>query len=258
MRLLPWFGRTPADAVDAARMLRKDAETEGRLRNARGQRSSVARRATKRAVDAATASGLLVVASPLMAAIAVAIRIDSRGPVLLRQPRLGRDGSIFTMVKFRTMVDRAWTIGRGLRVSQDDDRITRVGRILRALHLDELPQLINVALGDMSLVGPRPTLPFHYDFYEEWEKERLRVLPGITGWAQVNGANALNWDRRIELDVWYVRNWSLRLDFIVLARTAWHVVARAFGRSDTYAPPGLVLWDRGFPDDPFTNSLDSK
>lgn len=209
----------------------------------------------KRTLDLALAVAGLLIASPVMALVTILICLNSPGPVFFCQKRLGYRGRIFNMFKFRTMVDKAWLKGDGLRVTAEDNRITRVGKFLRKSHLDEVPQLINVLKADMSIVGPRPALPFHYDYYEEWEKIRLMMRPGITGWSQINGGNAVNWDRRIEMDVWYVKNWSLWLDIKVILLTLWHVIMRLLGKDDVYAPPSIELWTRGFPSDYFTNSL---
>lgn len=214
------------------------------------------RRAMKRTFDVAFALLVLVLLSPLLALIAVLIKLTSRGPVFFRQPRLGRDGRIFEIFKFRTMIDRAWQQGAGLAIDRGDPRITRVGRLLRTSHLDELPQFINVLQGDMSVVGPRPTLPFQYDYYEPWERQRVEMPPGITGWTQSHGATALGWDQRIELDVWYVQHWSLWLDVQIMALTVLHVLERLVGRRDSQ-PPNDRGWTRGTPDDLFTHSIEN-
>jgi lipopolysaccharide/colanic/teichoic acid biosynthesis glycosyltransferase len=173
-----------------------------------------------RAFDVAVASVALVVTSPLMLAAIVAIRIESPGSPVFRQRRVGKDGEPFEMLKLRTMVSGAEAIGAGLAVNYGDPRITRVGRLLRRWSLDELPNLINVLRGEMSVVGPRPTLQVQVDRYTDRQRRRLEVKPGITGWAQVNGRAALPWHERIELDVWYVDNRSLWLDIRILATTA--------------------------------------
>jgi lipopolysaccharide/colanic/teichoic acid biosynthesis glycosyltransferase len=172
-----------------------------------------------RAADLAIAGGALVVASPALALAALAIKLEDRGPVLYRQTRVGRAGSDFELLKLRTMVVGAETMGAGLSVNRGDPRITRVGRILRKLSLDELPQLWNVVRGEMSVIGPRPTLRYQVEQYDERQRHRLDVKPGITGWAQVNGRAALPWADRIELDVWYVEHRSPTLDLKILART---------------------------------------
>jgi lipopolysaccharide/colanic/teichoic acid biosynthesis glycosyltransferase len=172
-----------------------------------------------RALDLVLASALLAFASPLLLAAVAAIRLESRGPAFYRQRRVGRDGAPFELWKLRTMVPGAEAMGAGIYVLEGDPRITRVGRLLRRLSLDELPNLINVVRGDMALVGPRPTIQEQVDRYTERQRRRLEVKPGITGWAQVNGRTSLPWPERIELDVWYVEHRSLRLDLRILART---------------------------------------
>jgi lipopolysaccharide/colanic/teichoic acid biosynthesis glycosyltransferase len=175
--------------------------------------------AVKRAMDLLIACLAAVVVLPLMAVIAVVIRLDSRGPALLRQTRVGRHGEDFELLKFRTMVVGAHTMGSGWLVAERDPRITRVGHFLRRWSLDELPQLFNVLRGDMSIIGPRPTLRYQVEQYTDFQRRRLEVRPGITGWAQVQGRNDLPWPRRIELDVYYVEHRSLRLDLEILRRT---------------------------------------
>jgi lipopolysaccharide/colanic/teichoic acid biosynthesis glycosyltransferase len=175
--------------------------------------------AAKRAVDVAGAGVLLVAFAPAMAAIAAAVRATSPGEALFRQVRVGKDGRPFTILKFRTMVRDAPRSPLGTYCYADDPRITRVGRVLRATSLDELPQLVNVLRGDMSFVGPRPDLPHHVERYTPEQRRRLAMRPGITGWAQVNGRNAIPWERRIELDGEYVSRWWLGLDAVIVART---------------------------------------
>jgi lipopolysaccharide/colanic/teichoic acid biosynthesis glycosyltransferase len=172
-----------------------------------------------RAFDLVIAIAALVIASPLLAAAAIAIRLESRGPVIYRQRRVGKDGRPFEMLKLRTMVSGAEHIGAGLAVNEGDPRITRTGAILRRFSLDELPNLINVLRGEMAIVGPRPTVQVQVDQYTDRQRRRLEVKPGITGWAQVNGRTSLPWNERIELDVWYVDHRSLKLDAQILART---------------------------------------
>jgi len=172
-----------------------------------------------RALDAAGASLGLALVSPLLGVAALAIKLEDGGPVLYRQQRVGRDGRDFELLKLRTMVVGAERTGAGFAVNVGDPRITRVGRILRRLSLDELPQLWNVVRGDMSLIGPRPTLRYQVEQYTERQRRRLEVKPGITGWAQVNGRASLPWGERIELDVWYVEHRSPRLDLEILLRT---------------------------------------
>ena len=172
-----------------------------------------------RAADIAIAGGALLVASPLLALAALAVKLEDGGPVLYRQTRVGRDGVDFELLKLRTMVVGAETLGAGLAVNRGDSRITRVGRLLRKLSLDELPQLWNVVRGEMSVIGPRPTLRYQVEQYDDRQRHRLDVKPGITGWAQVNGRATLPWADRIELDVWYVEHRSPLLDLRILART---------------------------------------
>ena len=172
-----------------------------------------------RAADVAIAGSVLVLASPLLALAALAAKLEDGGPVLYRQTRVGRNGVDFDLLKLRTMVVGAETMGAGLSVNHGDPRITGTGRLLRKLSLDELPQLWNVVRGEMSVIGPRPTLRYQVEQYDERQRHRLDVKPGITGWAQVNGRAALPWADRIELDVWYVEHRSPRLDLRILART---------------------------------------
>ena len=177
------------------------------------------RDAVNRAADIALAGIGLVVASPLLGAAALAIKLEDRGPVLYRQTRVGRDGRDFEVLKLRSMVVGAERQGAGFAVDRGDSRITRVGRILRRMSLDELPQLWNVVRGDMSVIGPRPTLRYQVERYDERQRKRLDVRPGLTGWAQVNGRATLPWADRIELDVWYVENRSALVDLKILLRT---------------------------------------
>lgn len=176
-------------------------------------------RAVKRAFDVVASLAALVVAAPAIALIAVAVRLESRGPAFYTQRRVGRDGRPFEIHKFRTMVTGAEFIGAGLAVHEGDDRITRVGALLRRTSLDELPNLLDVLRGDMSMVGPRPTVQVQVDHYSARQRGRLRVKPGLTGWAQLHGRASLPWSQRIELDLWYVEHQSLALDARILART---------------------------------------
>lgn len=194
----------------------------------------------KRAFDLVGALLLLVPAGPLLLLAALAIRLDSPGPVFFRQDRLGLRGRVFSIFKFRTMGADAH-LG-GLLTHRDDPRITRVGRLLRATRMDELPQLLNVLRGDMSLVGPRPLLPQYLPYYGPGDARRMAVPPGMTGWQQVNGAARHGWRERIALDLWYVDHRSLLLDLRILWRTAGVVL-----RGDTvYAPDGSQ--ESGLPD----------
>jgi lipopolysaccharide/colanic/teichoic acid biosynthesis glycosyltransferase len=172
-----------------------------------------------RALDLIVAALALALLSPLLALAAVLIRLESRGPVLYRQRRVGRGGEPFELWKLRTMVPGAESMGAGIYIVQGDPRITRIGRRLRRFSLDELPNLVNVIRGEMAIVGPRPTVQAQVDRYTERQLRRLEVKPGITGWAQVNGRTSLPWPERIELDVWYVEHRSLWLDLRILAKT---------------------------------------
>ena len=172
-----------------------------------------------RALDVAIAGAGLVLSSPLLALSALAVRLEDRGPVLYRQTRVGRDGRDFELLKLRTMIVGAERQGAGYAVDKGDARITSVGRVLRKTSLDELPQLWNVVRGDMSIIGPRPTLRYQVEQYDERQRHRLDVRPGITGWAQIHGRATLPWAERIELDLWYVRHRSWKTDLLILLRT---------------------------------------
>jgi lipopolysaccharide/colanic/teichoic acid biosynthesis glycosyltransferase len=170
-------------------------------------------------LDVAGAGAALIVTSPVLAVAALAIKLEDGGPVLYRQRRVGKDGLAFELLKLRTMVVGAERQGAGYAVDRDDPRITRVGRVLRRLSVDELPQLWNVLRGEMSLIGPRPTLRYQVDRYTDRQRRRLEVKPGLTGWAQIHGRAMLPWEERIELDVWYVEHRSPWLDLKILMRT---------------------------------------
>jgi lipopolysaccharide/colanic/teichoic acid biosynthesis glycosyltransferase len=184
----------------------------------------------RRAIDVVVGTLALILAAPAMAGAALAIRLESRGHPIYRQRRVGKDGAPFDMLKLRTMVDGAESIGAGLAVNENDPRITRVGALLRRTSLDELPNLINVVRGDMSLIGPRPTIPVQVAQYTERQRGRLAIRPGITGWAQVHGRTALPWSERIELDLFYIEHRSPALDLRILKRT----VAIVLGGSGLY------------------------
>ena len=173
----------------------------------------------RRAFDVLVAAAALAVASPFLVVAIAAIRLESRGGAFYRQRRVGKDGREFDVLKLRTMVTGAEHMGAGLAISEGDTRITRVGRLLRRTSLDEVPNLVNVLRGDMAVVGPRPTVPVQVDRYTDRQRGRLKVKPGITGWAQVNGRTELPWDERIELDLWYIEHRSWRLDLQILWRT---------------------------------------
>jgi lipopolysaccharide/colanic/teichoic acid biosynthesis glycosyltransferase len=182
----------------------------------------------KRAGDIAIALPLVVLTAPLVAVLALVVRLESRGAPIYRQTRVGKDGELFEIYKLRTMVDGAEFTGAGLAIAAGDSRITRLGRLLRRYSLDELPNLWNVLRGEMSIVGPRPTLKGQVDQYTERQRGRLAVKPGITGWAQINGRASLPWPERIELDLWYVEHRSTALDLQILSRTL-GLVARGSG-----------------------------
>src|SRR5438067_7209068 len=190
-------------------------------------------------LDAAVGGLGLVASSPLLAAAALAIKLEDGGPILYRQSRVGKDGVDFELLKLRTMVVGAETQGAGFAVSEGDSRITRVGRTLRRLSLDELPQLWNVVRGEMSIIGPRPTLRYQVERYTAHQRRRLAVKPGITGWAQVHGRASLPWDERIELDVWYVEHRSPWLDVKILALTPFALFRGTYkGQTGGWSPSG--------------------
>ena len=172
-----------------------------------------------RVLDIAGAALGLAVASPLLAVAAVAVKLEDGGPVLFRQTRVGRDGKDFELLKLRTMVVDAERKGAGYAIAAGDSRITKAGRILRKTSVDELPQLWNIVRGEMSLIGPRPTLRYQVEKYTAHQRKRLDVRPGLTGWAQIHGRATLPWDERIDLDVWYVEHRSPRVDLKILLRT---------------------------------------
>jgi lipopolysaccharide/colanic/teichoic acid biosynthesis glycosyltransferase len=179
----------------------------------------------RRGVDIAVSSLALLLSAPVLALGAVAIRCESPGAVIYRQRRIGLEGRPFEVLKLRTMVHGAEHVGPGLAINENDSRITRVGAFLRRTSLDELPNLVNVLRGEMSLIGPRPTIPVQVEQYTERQLGRLALRPGITGWAQVNGRASLPWSERIELDLYYIEHRSLALDLKILWRTAALVLA---------------------------------
>jgi lipopolysaccharide/colanic/teichoic acid biosynthesis glycosyltransferase len=185
---------------------------------------------TRRAVDIIASATALLLSAPALALAALAIRIETRGPVIYRQRRVGLHGREFDALKLRTMVHGAEHVGAGLAVNAEDSRITRVGAVLRRTSVDELPNLVNVLRGEMSLIGPRPTLPVQVVQYTERQRGRLEIKPGITGWAQVNGRASVPWSERIELDLYYIEHRSLALDLRILWRTA----AMVLGGSGLY------------------------
>ena len=201
----------------------------------------------KRVIDLVIAVPTLVVAAIPMAITAVAVRLDSPGPILFKQDRLGKDGKVFKMLKFRSMCVGAEKTGSGVYSGKGDSRVTRVGRFIRATSLDELPQLINVLRGDMSLLGPRPPLTYHpwpLEEYTEEQRHMFDVRPGITGWAQVNGRKEVEWHRRIELNVWYVDHVSLWVDLKTMWLTVWKVISNADNENTgaTVTKPDIVEW----------------
>jgi lipopolysaccharide/colanic/teichoic acid biosynthesis glycosyltransferase len=193
-------------------------------------------RTVKAALDRCVAAAVLVLMAPVLALVALSVRVGLGRPVLFRQVRPGLDGRPFVLLKFRTMRH-----GPGA----DGQRLTRLGRLLRSCSLDELPELWNVLRGEMSLVGPRPLLTHYLERYTPEQARRHHMRPGITGWAQVHGRNAISWDERLSLDVWYVDHWSLPLDLRILARTVWIVLARrgitAAGSDSMPEFPGSVV-----------------
>jgi lipopolysaccharide/colanic/teichoic acid biosynthesis glycosyltransferase len=184
----------------------------------------------RRAIDIVVSATALAFASPILLVAALAIRLESPGPIIYRQRRSGLHGHEFDVLKLRTMVDGAEHKGAGLAINEHDSRITRVGALLRRTSLDELPNLVNVLRGEMSLIGPRPTLPVQVAQYSERQRGRLAIRPGITGWAQVNGRASLPWSERIELDLYYIEHRSPALDVQILRRT----VSMVLGGSDLY------------------------
>lgn len=184
----------------------------------------------KRGLDVALSAVGLVVTSPLLAATAIAIKLDSEGPVLFKQIRLGVNGAPFEMYKFRSMCIDAEHTGSGVYSEAGDPRVTRVGKIIRATSIDELPQLVNILKGDMSIVGPRPPLTYHpwpIEEYTEQQRHMFDVRPGVTGWAQVNGRKDVEWHKRIEMNVWYTEHMSLWLDLKILFMTVFKVLTNA-------------------------------
>ena len=180
----------------------------------------------KRTVDIIGASIVLLVLAVPFLLVAIAIKLTSRGPIYFRHTRVGKDGTLFVPLKFRTMVDKAIEQGTGYAITENDQRITRVGKFLREWSLDEMPQIINVLKGDMSLVGPRPSWPYQVDRYTEAQLGRLRVKPGLTGLAAIRGRNAIPWEQRIEMDNWYIDHWSMWLDLKILVMTPWKVMTK--------------------------------
>lgn len=187
-------------------------------------------KSVKRLIDIIISLGILVVLSPVLLIIALLVKIDSKGPVIFKQERLGKDGKTFWMYKFRTMCVNAETQGSGVYSGKGDARVTRIGRILRATSMDELLQAVNILKGDMSFIGPRPPLTYHpwkLEEYTQEQKRMFKVRPGITGWAQVNGRKEVEWNKRIILNVWYVDNLSFKLDAKIFFMTIFKVFTNA-------------------------------
>lgn len=193
---------------------------------------------TKRIIDIVVSTIMLIITSPFLVLIGILIKIDTKGPVFFKQKRVGKGEKIFTTYKFRTMIENVKRINSKNKLKKNDPHITRIGKYLR-WGIDELPQLFNVLKGNMSLVGPRPTVPNHVKRYSKWEKRRLEVKPGITGWVIIKGRNLLSWPERIKLDIWYIDHWSLWLDIKILTKTLWVVI---FSRVGVYGEDG-VNWD---------------
>lgn len=181
----------------------------------------------KRICDFLIALGALVCLSPVMLVVAILIKITSPGPVIFKQQRIGKDGKVFEIYKFRSMCVGAENKGSGVYSGKGDARVTSIGKIIRATSIDELPQFINILKGEMSFVGPRPPLTYHpwdYSEYSDFQLRMFEVRPGITGWAQVNGRKGVEWNQRIELNVWYVDNVSLLLDIKIIFMTVFKVL----------------------------------
>ena len=205
----------------------------------KSSRARAARLGLKRAFDILASSVALTLLSPLISLIALAIKLEDGGPVFYVQDRAGKDGKIFRCYKFRSMMVNAEKIG--LDLAKDDPRFTRVGKVLRHSRLDEISQCFNVLKGDMSLVGPRPTIPSQVARYTPYQQQRLEMKPGMAGWAFVNGNNAIPWEKRIELDIWYIDHWSLWLDFVILLKA----VGVVLKREGLYDADGMVRDLRG-------------
>jgi len=189
----------------------------------------------KNTIDIVFGIIVLVPLLPLLFLIGIAIRLDSAGPVFFKQWRVGKNGKPFIVYKFRSMVKDAENKGLGLNIANNDPRITSIGNFLRNCSLDELPQIINIVKGEMSFIGPRPTLQYQVDRYTAHQRRRLSMKPGVTGWAQVNGRNNIPWEERIELDVWYADNWSLSLDINIFFKT----FKTLLGKRDVYSDKGI-------------------
>lgn len=184
----------------------------------------------KRIIDIFLSLVILILFSPIMIIISVIIKLDSKGPIIFKQKRIGKNGKVFEIYKFRSMCVGAETKGSGVYSGKNDARVTKIGKILRATSLDELPQTVNILKGDMSFIGPRPPLTYHPWKYEEYTNEQKKmfdVRPGLTGWAQINGRKGVEWHKRIEMNVWYVENISFLLDLKIFFGTFFKVLGNA-------------------------------
>ena len=179
----------------------------------------------------------IIILSPFFLIVAILIKLDSKGPVFFRYERIGKDGKSLKPFKFRTMKEGAIKQGLGYNVAEDDERITKIGKFLRKWGIDEFPQLINVLKGEMSLVGPRPTFRYQVEKYNDFQKKRLLVKPGIVGWALIHGRNLLSWEERIKYDIWYIENWSPWLDFKIIIRTFYLIFIK---REGIYGKGGII------------------
>lgn len=177
----------------------------------------------------------LIIISPLLVFVSLLIKIDSSGPVFFKQKRIGQNGDIFEIYKFRTMINNAENIGSGLKTSSNDPRITKIGKILRKTSIDEIPQLINIIKGQMSFIGPRPAPVVLLDRMNTCEKKRLNFKPGLTGWAQINGRTNLTWKEKFEFDIWYCENFSLLLDIKIFIKTIKYVLFSKNVYSDRFS-----------------------
>ena len=191
----------------------------------------------KRIIDIISGVIGLIITSPLWLYVVIKIKTEDWGPVFFVQERVGRNSRLFRMYKFRSMVVGAEKKGLGVFVSTDDERITKIGKFIRKTSIDELPQLINVLKGEMSIVGPRPTLEYQVERYNKEQKRRLLVKPGITGWAQVNGRNNMTWPEKIELDLWYVDHWSIGLDLKIIKET----IRSILKQEGIYSEEGIII-----------------
>lgn len=190
----------------------------------------------KRVLDVAASLCALVILSPIMLIFSLLIKIDSKGPVIFKQERLGLNGKVFKIYKFRSMCVGAEQTGSGVYSGKNDMRVTKIGKLIRATSIDELPQLVNILKGEMSFIGPRPPLTYHpweLSQYTDEQRRMFEVRPGITGWAQINGRKDVEWNRRIELNVWYVDNMSLILDIKILFSTVFKVLTNADNENTT-------------------------